>query len=109
MAYSDEIVQRVWEKARGMPDRDPNEWRQDECGAWIHREQYGSDSETAEFAWKIENVTPGNPGDLEDLRPFHRDNGFDRAQRMPRCHVTADREHVGATASIGVPRNRTTD
>jgi hypothetical protein len=107
MAYSEETVQRVWEKARAMPERDPLEWRQDECGAWIQRPQYGSGS--AEFGWKIENVSPGHPDEPENLRPFHRDNAFDRALGKSRCHVVADRDNIPPTAQVGTPRNKSLD
>ena len=35
MEFNNETVQGVWEKARATNDTDPNEWRKDECGAWI--------------------------------------------------------------------------
>ena len=57
MVYSKEIADQVWENARAMPDKDPTEWRKDECGAWIKREHYGNN--TSEFGWKIERVSPG--------------------------------------------------
>lgn len=104
MEYSKETVQQVWEKARGMPGKDPNEWRQDGCGAWIAHGQFGS--ATSAFGWKIENVTPGNRDELEDLRPFHRDNDFDRALGKPHCQIVADRDATQPTASIGAPRNK---
>ncbi len=105
MEFSDDMVQRVWDKARGMPDRDQAEWRKDECGAWINRGQYGHTN--AEFGWKIENTSPGGPDDLDHLRPFHCDNAFDRGTGQPHCRVTADREGAPPTAHIDSPRNKT--
>lgn len=106
MEFSDDIVQRVWERGRAIGERDPTEWRQDECGAWIRRGHYGSPS--SEFGWKIDNVTPGGPADNPDhLRPFHRDNTFDRGAGRTHCRVTADRDGVPPTAAIDSPRNKT--
>ena len=105
MKFSDEIVQRVWEKARGMPDRDPIEWRKDECGAWINRGQYGNT--ISGFGWKIENTSPGGPDDLNHLRAFHCDNSFDRGTGQPHRRVTADREDMPPTSRIDSPRNKT--
>ena len=89
MLYSVDIVQRVWEKARATSDWDVNEWRKDECGARIERAHCSRS--TAEFGWKMQNVEPGAPNELDNLRAFHRDNAFDRGAGEPHCKVTADR------------------
>lgn len=107
MEYSDEMVERIWEKGRAIPDKDPTEWRKDECGAWISHDQYGS--QRSEFGWKIENISLGEPVDPDHLRPFQRDNAFDRATGRPHCRVTADRGDVPATARIDSLRNRPAD
>ena len=107
MKYGKEIVEQVWENARAMPDKDPTEWRKDECGAWIKHEYYGS--VTSEFGWKIERVSPGEVDDLANLRAFHRENSYDSSIGRPNCHVTADRENVHPTSIIDAPRNRRLD
>ena len=56
MAYSEDLIQKVWEKARAMPDHDPTEWRQDECGAWLRRQAYRH--EKSEHGWTIVNTSP---------------------------------------------------
>jgi hypothetical protein len=104
MLLEAELIQSVWEKARAMPDRAAPEWRKDECGAWIERAQY--ENALSEFGWKIENVSPGKPDTLENLRPFHVRNGFDIANHKPRCAVTADRADIAPTQHVGTPRNR---
>jgi hypothetical protein len=104
MAHSDEVIRKVWEKARGMTELSPEEWRRDECGAWIKRDQYGHPH--AEFGWKIENVSVGGPETVENLRPFHHANGYDRAGRHASCHVTADQTSIPVTGHLREPRNR---
>ena len=104
MAFSKEMVQQVWEQGRGTQDQDPTLWRKDECGAWMRREHY--DSAHSEYGWKIENVSPGGPETLENLRPFHRENSFDRGAQHPRCQVTADQKKVDTREHIvDRPRN----
>lgn len=88
MSYDERTVEQVWEHGRVIPETDPTEWRKDECGAWIRREHYGSDK--SEFGWRIVDVAPGESQSVENLRPLHRDNGFDPAGHRPHCHVTAD-------------------
>jgi hypothetical protein len=103
MEINDAMIQAVWEKGRGIPDRDQNEWRKDQCGAWLHREQYNN--EKSEYGWKILNVVPGGDIELQNLQPFHRKNTFDIANDKPHCRVTADRHDVAPTQGIDQPRN----
>lgn len=104
MPFSDEMIRQVWEKGRGTPDQDSDVWRKDECGAWMNREHYGK--ERSEYGWRIENVSIGGPDILENLRPLHLQNTFDRANHQAKCRVTADRTGLEAREHINEPRNR---
>ena len=51
---------------------DPNEWRKDECGAWIAWAHYGDHS--SQFGWevdRIKSVEGGGGEELSNLRPLH--------------------------------------
>jgi hypothetical protein len=98
------LIDVVWQHGRAMPGADPAQWRQDGCGAWMRREQYGH--EDAEFAWKLEKVSPGGADSAENLRPFHRRNGYDVANGQSHCAVTADRSNLPAEKYAMPPRNR---
>ncbi len=106
MAFSDEMIQQVWEKGRGTFDQDSSIWRQDECGAWMKREHYGN--QHSDYGWKIENVSIGGPDIVQNLRPFHCQNTFDKANHRAKCHVTADRTALEASEHVKEPRNRDT-
>jgi len=41
MALTDADIQKVWEKGTVVAGYDSNQWRQDECRAWIGRQFYG--------------------------------------------------------------------
>lgn len=97
------LVNRVWEQARATPEFDPDEWRQDQCGAWIRRDQY--DNAASEFGWRILDVVPDHPGDPETLRAFHTLNTFNVAQRRPVCRTRADRRAVAAGTDVVEPHN----
>ncbi|HSH40983.1 MAG TPA: hypothetical protein VK973_02530 [Arenicellales bacterium] len=97
------LVQTVWEQARATQDHDPGEWRKDQCGAWIHRDQH--DSPDSDYGWKILNVVPGSDDVPANLQAFHRDNDFDPANGRPQCSVTADRKDIAAGQQVGQPRN----
>ena len=103
MVFSDETIQAVWEKARGMQDRDAAEWRMDSCGAWLHRQAYNNVD--SEFGWKIEKISPGGPDTPENLEPFQWKNAFDIANSKPHCRVTADRAGMSPTQRLGEPHN----
>jgi hypothetical protein len=103
MEYSQQIVDQVWQKGRVVGNRDADEWRQDACSAWIKRDHYGY--EASDFGWKIAHVSAGNSNQLDDLRPYHRENTYNRSTGYSICHVKADREGIQPTAQIDTPRN----
>lgn len=104
MAFSEEIVEQVWEKARALSSQDSNEWRQDECGAWLRRDAYRH--EQSEYGWVIVNVSLGGAEVVENLRPLHCSNTFDRANSKAHCHVTAERTGLQPTGTVEHPRNK---
>lgn len=90
MAFDEHTVQQVWDSARALPSHDPTLWRQDQCGAWIKRDHYAAlDSD---YGWHIENVTSGEADRPENLRAFHRENHFDRANGTPHCRIRGEPE-----------------
>ncbi len=105
MELDEKTVQLVWEKGRVAPDRPAEEWRKDECGAWMHRDRY--ENERSQFGWKVQNTAPGAGERIENLRPFQIENGYDIANDKARCRVTADREGLVPTQHVVEPRNKT--
>lgn len=105
MDWNEALIDKVWEHARVLPEADPGTWRQDECGAWIRRDQFGH--EHAEFGWKIERVIAGGvPDAAQGLRPFHNRNHYDVANGKAHCRATADRSGAPAAETLYPPRNR---
>ncbi|OGA26637.1 MAG: hypothetical protein A3I01_10610 [Betaproteobacteria bacterium RIFCSPLOWO2_02_FULL_65_24] len=102
-AMNKELMDAVWEHGRAMPEADPSTWRQDACGAWLRREQFGHD---AEFGWKIERISIEGAETPDNLRPFHWRNHYDLGTGAPHCRVTADRSGVPAEKYARPPRNR---
>ena len=104
MDFKPDQIEGAWEQGRTVAEADPAVWRQDACGAWIRRDQFGRDG--SEFGWKIENVAAGGPAAMPVLRPFHCRNRFDPANRKPHCMIKADRASIPAGESAAPPRNR---
>lgn len=89
MSFTDEIIQQVWEKGRTVSNNDPNVWRNDECGAWIKRAEYGN--RDSQYGWEIDHIDPEGGDELSNLRPLQWENNVatsDTGQLA--CVVTAD-------------------
>jgi hypothetical protein len=101
----EKLVNRAWENARAVAGFDSAEWRQDECGAWIRRDEYDHHHPASEFGWRILDVVANHKNEPDTLRAFHVRNTFDVAQGRPVCRVHADREHLAAGSAVRDPRN----
>lgn len=92
MAWSDETIQKVWEKAHTVPGFDPAVWRKDDCKAWIYRRSYGMRSD---YGWEIDHINPNGGDDLSNLRPLHWRNNVAKSDGRLKCVVTSKgRENV---------------
>jgi hypothetical protein len=104
MELDDAIVQKIWEMGRASNERDGAEWREDECGAWMQRDQFNNAN--SEFGWHIRNIKAGGDDSPENLRPFHIENEYSLMAHAPQCQVTADRSQMSPTAVVSKPRNK---
>jgi hypothetical protein len=102
-ARSSPLAEAAWEHGRVMPEADPSRWRQDSCGAWIHRMQLGRQTE---FGWKVVTTSPDSTLTPRDVFPFHWRNAYDIANGRARCSTVADRSGVAGELHAGPPRNR---
>ncbi len=104
MEYTTDVIQQVWEKGRAYTDISMDAWREDECGAWMSRADYGrADSE---FGWKIVKVSAERADTPDNLRPFHYRNDYDIAGHKAKRRVTADRSSLAIFERTFEPHNR---
>lgn len=87
MNWSDEMIKNVWEKGQIVGGNAPEEWRKDECGAWIGWKFYGNRNST--YGWEIDHITPNGPDTLSNLRPLQWENNVDKRDGRLKCNVTA--------------------
>ncbi len=83
MAFTDNKIQSVWEKATKVDNYDENLYRKDLAGAWIKRDQYGQENS---FGWEIDHVYPESKGgtdDLLNLRPMQWENNRTKHDDFP--------------------------
>ena len=59
-SYSEQLVQAVWEKGRTIPNYDADKYRQDDCGAWMIRSEYGNRNN--KYGWEIDHIKPESQG-----------------------------------------------
>jgi 5-methylcytosine-specific restriction endonuclease McrA len=91
MSWSEDTIQKVWEKGKIVANNDKDVWRKDECGAWIGRQYYGNRSST--YGWEIDHITSSDHGgsdNLSNLRPLQWENNLSKSSGRLVCAVTAD-------------------
>ena len=77
MSFTNEIILKVWQKAEIDEYNVPNDFRKDQCGAWIERTEYGNHDSA--YGWEIDYIKPQSSGGLDDLsnlRPLHWKNNI---------------------------------
>lgn len=90
MSFSEDAIQKVWEKVTVAPPNKSNEWRKDQCGAWIGRNHYGN--RNSQYGWEIDHIKPESEGggdELSNLRPLHWENNASKQAGRLNCVVTA--------------------
>lgn len=90
--FSDELIQKVWEKGFKIENIDADVYRKDAADAWIQRDKYGKQEE---FGWSIDHVYPQKSGgdkNINNLRPLHWENNNSKSDNYPNYRVvkTAD-------------------
>ena len=86
----DRLIQQVWEKGKIVPGNDPTILRQDDCGAWIMRTEYGN--RRSQYGWEIDHIQPKDNGGsdaLSNLRPLQWQNNASKGNSRLGCAVTA--------------------
>jgi hypothetical protein len=99
MSWSPEEIETVWQRGLEVFNYDRALWRKDECGAWIHRTDYGR--RDSQYGWEIGPITSQEPGGtdaLSNLRPLHWQNNALESDGRLKCAVKASgNENIAAS------------
>ena len=94
--WTEDEIQKIWEKAQVCPPNDPNVWRKDLCGAWIKRDLHGAASENephTSYKWQVDHIKPdskGGPDTVSNARPLQWYNNDCRQNNRLKTIVTAE-------------------
>lgn len=81
---SDELIEKVWQKAKIIANNNPDVFRQDYAGAWIRRNQYGI--RDSKYGWEVDHCKPTSKGgtdELSNLYPLHWRNNEKKGDDFP--------------------------
>lgn len=91
--FTDELLDKIWEKGRKDPKYNSDFVRKDACGAWIIKGQYNDRNSI--YGWEVDHIYPesklkesGVPQELIDdvanLRPLNWKNNVSKGADYPR-------------------------
>ena len=70
--HSKDLVDCVWQKGQTVPGLDPSQYRVDDCGNLIRRNDYGN--RESRLGWEGDHIimrSKGGPTTCQNLRPLH--------------------------------------
>lgn len=86
--FTNDIIQKVWNKGSVLDSYDESKYRKDCTGAWMIREEYGTESA---YGWEVDHVYPESEGgdeSLVNLRPMQWKNNRSKSDDYPNYKVS---------------------
>ena len=88
MIYSEDVILKAWQKAQIDEYNIPNNFRKDNCGAWIERTEY--ENPKSPFGWHIDRINQElDLYDISNLYPVHSKNNVRNHDGTINCKVTS--------------------
>jgi hypothetical protein len=91
------IIEWVWHEGLTISGYNSTIWRQDICGAWMNRFEYGNTHSI--FGWEIDHIYPkvlGGLDRLSNLQPLNWKNNRHKSDSYPMwfCNCSNSSKHV---------------
>jgi hypothetical protein len=96
--FDEKIISDVWAKGQVVGSNNPDEYRKDECGAWMYFSHYSN--RNSQYGWEIDHIEFVDhvaSGDLINLRPLQWQNNACKGSGELACIVTANKTKNGPT------------
>jgi 5-methylcytosine-specific restriction endonuclease McrA len=81
--FDQETIDKVWDKGKKIPSKNPDLYRRDPAGNEIYKPSYGKDSEKG---WQIDHKNPvskGGTDNLRNLQPLQTDENKEKGSTYP--------------------------
>lgn len=81
--FSDDVVDKVWDKGKPVRGKNPDLYRQDAAGNIVYKPSYGKDSD---MGWQVDHKKPvDKDGDdkLGNLQPLQTEENKEKGNQYP--------------------------
>ena len=98
MPFNEKLIRDVWAKGQVVGNNNPDEYRKDECGAWMYFSHYSN--RKSQYGWEIDHIEFVDhvaSKDLNNLRPLQWQNNTCKGSGELACIITAHKENNGPT------------
>ena len=96
MSFDEKMISDVWAKGQVVGSNNPDEYRKDECGAWMYFSHYGN--RNSQYGWEIDHIAFVNhvaSDELNNLRPLQWQNYACKGSGELTCIITANKTNNG--------------
>ena len=83
MTFNDEMIDKIWDKAREIPGKDPDNIRQDACGTSMRKDDYGD--RDSNLGWEIDHKDPQGSDNLSNLQALQWKNNVNKSDGELQC------------------------
>ena len=83
MSFDDEDINKVWNKGREIPGKDPKVTRQDACGTPMKKDDYGD--RESDYGWEIDHKDAKGSDNLSNLQPLQWKNNASKSDGELKC------------------------